>query len=224
MVPLEWVPKLFGKLNEVGLDNLITGHPSHGKLFSISKHKGGKELVHEENVVVLLEFHERVKTKLFGDPKGFLEVVTLVKMFKINNLLRANFVSEVGIELDANEFLLPSMKTEIIGVPRQFIHLPLPHIRKLGKRHALESWQAIKLGLFGPFFLSQLSQTSFLFQSIPSNCCSTLHFHIAIFGRVVVKSMLPRETFATTTCTATCESEGHKVAREESKTCSDEGR
>jgi hypothetical protein len=75
----------------------------------------------------------RVKTKLSGDPKGFLEVVTLPKMFKINNLLRANFVGEVGIELDANEFLLPSMKTEIIGVPWQLIHLSLPHIRKLGK-------------------------------------------------------------------------------------------
>jgi hypothetical protein len=133
-------------------------------------------------------------------------------------------VGEVGIELDANEFLLPSMKTEIIGVPWQIVHLPLPHIRKLGKRQALERWQAIKLGLFGPFFLSQLSQTSFLFQSIPSNCCSTLPFHIEIFGWVVVKGMLLRATFAMTTYTATCESEGHEVAREESKTCPYEGK
>jgi hypothetical protein len=88
MVPFEWVPKLFGKLNEVGLDNLITGHPCHGKLFSIAKYKSGKELMHEENGVVLLELHERVQAKLSGDPKGFLEVVTLLKMFKINNLLR----------------------------------------------------------------------------------------------------------------------------------------
>jgi hypothetical protein len=36
--------------------------------------------------------------------------------------------------------------------------------------------------------------------------------------------MLSRETFATTTCTATYESEGHKVAREESKTFPDEGK
>jgi hypothetical protein len=166
--------------------------------------------VHEENVVVLLELHERVKTKLSSDPKGFLEVVTLMKMFKINHLLRANFVGEVGIELGANEILLPSMKTVIICVPWQIKHLHVPHIRKLGKRHALESWQAIKLGLFGPLFLRQLSQMSFLFQSIPSNFCSTLPFHIAIFCRVIVKGMLPRETLATTTCTATCEENGTK--------------
>jgi hypothetical protein len=157
MVPSEWVPKLFGKLNEVGLDNLITGHPCHGKLFSITKHKSGKELRHEENVVVLLELHERVQAKLSGDPQGFLEVVTLLKMFKINNLLGANLVGELGIELGANELLLPSMKTEVIGVPWQVIHLPFPHISKLGKGQILERRQMIKLGLFGPFFLSQLS-------------------------------------------------------------------
>jgi hypothetical protein len=117
MVPFEWVPKLLGKLNEVGVDNLITGHPCHGKLFSIAKHKSGKELMHEDNVVVLLELHERVQAKLSGDPKCFLEVVTLPKMVKINNLLRANLVGELGIELGTNDFLLPSMKTEVIGVP-----------------------------------------------------------------------------------------------------------
>jgi hypothetical protein len=36
--------------------------------------------------------------------------------------------------------------------------------------------------------------------------------------------MPPRETFTTTTCTATCESEGHEVAREESKTCPEKGK
>jgi hypothetical protein len=36
--------------------------------------------------------------------------------------------------------------------------------------------------------------------------------------------MPTRETFTTTTCTATCESEGHEVAREESKTCPEEGK
>jgi hypothetical protein len=224
MVPFEWVPKLFGKLNEVGVDNLITGHPCHGKLFSIAKHKSGKELMHEENVVVLLELHERVQTKLSGDPKGFLEVVTLLKMFKINNLLGANLVGELGIELSANELLLPSMKTEVIGVFWQVIHLPLPHISKLRKGQILDRRQMIKLGLFGPFFLSQLSQTSFLPQSIPLNLSSTFSLHIAVLGRVVVKSMPPRETFTTTTCIATYESEGHEVAREESKTCPEEGK
>jgi hypothetical protein len=173
--------------------------------------------MHEENVVVLLELHERVQAKLSGDPKGFLEVVTLLKMFKINNLLRANLVGELGIELGANELLLPSMKTEIIGVPWQIIHLPLPHISKLGKGQVLERWRVIKLGLFGPFLLSQLSQTSFLPQSIPFSLSSTLLLHITVFDRVVLKSMPARETLATTTYTATCECEGHKVAREESK-------
>jgi hypothetical protein len=110
--------------------------------------------MHEDNVVVLLELHERVQAKLTGDPKGFLEVVTLPKMFKINNLLRANLLGELGIELGANELLLPSMKTKVIGVPWQVIHLPLPHISKLGKGQILERRQMIKLGLFGPFFLS----------------------------------------------------------------------
>jgi hypothetical protein len=223
MVPFEWVPKIFGKLNEVGVDNLITGHPCRGKLFSIAKHKSGRELMHEENVVVLLELHERVQAKLSGDPKGFLEVVTLPKMFKINNLLRANLVGELDIELGANELLLPSMKTEIIGVPWQIIHLPLPHISKLGKEQVLERWQVIKLVLFGPFLLCQLSQTSLLPQSIPFSLNSTLLLHITVFGGVVLKSMPPRETFAMTTCTATCEYEGQEVAREESKTCPDEG-
>jgi hypothetical protein len=215
MVPFEWVPKLFGKLNEVGVDNLITGHPCHGKLFSIAKHKSGKELMHKENVVVLLELH---------DPKGFLEVVTLPKMFKINNLLGAKLVGELGIELGANELLLPSMKIEVIGVPWHVIHLPLPHISKLRKGQILDRGQMNKLGLFGPFFLSQLSQTSFLPQSIPLNLSNTLALHISILGRVVVESMPPREMFTTTTCTATCESEGHEVAREESKTCLEEGK
>jgi hypothetical protein len=89
--------------------------------------------VYKENVVILLELHEWVKTKLLSDPKSFIEVITLVKMLKINYLLRANLVGEVGIELGANEFLLPSMKTVVIGVPWQPIHLPLPHISKLGK-------------------------------------------------------------------------------------------
>jgi hypothetical protein len=50
-----------------------------------------------------------------------------------------------------------------------------------------------------------------------------LLLHITVFGGVVLKSMPPRETFATTTCTATYEYEGQEVAREESKTCPDEG-
>jgi hypothetical protein len=58
--------------------------------------------MHEDNVVVLLELHERVQAKFSGDPKCFLEVVTLPKMVKINNLLRANLVGELGIELDKN--------------------------------------------------------------------------------------------------------------------------
>jgi hypothetical protein len=180
--------------------------------------------MHEENVVVLLELHERVQAKLFGDPKGFLEVLTLLKMFKINNLLGANLVGELGIELGANELLLPLMKNEIIGVPWQIIHLPLPHISKLGKGQILKRWQVIKLGLFGPFLLSHLSQTSFLPQCIPFSLSSTLLLHITIFGRVVLKSMLARDTLVMTTCTATCECEGQKVAGEESKTCPDERR
>jgi hypothetical protein len=58
--------------------------------------------MHEDNVVVLLELHERVQAKFFGYPKCFLEVVTLPKMVKINNLLRANLMGELGIELDTN--------------------------------------------------------------------------------------------------------------------------
>jgi hypothetical protein len=180
--------------------------------------------MHKENVVVLLELHDRVQTKLSGDPKGFLEVVTLPKMIKVHNLLGANLVSELGIELGANELLLPLMKAEVIGVPWQVIHLPLPHISKLRKRQILDRGQMIKPGLFGPFFLSQLSQPSFLPQSIPLNLSRTLSLHIAVLGRVVVKRMPPRETFTTTTCTATCESEGHEVAREESKTCPEKGK
>jgi hypothetical protein len=126
-------------------------------------------------------------------------------MVKINNLLGANLVSELGIELGANELLLSTMKTKVIGVSWQLIHLPLPHISKLGKSLVLERRQTIKLGLFGPFLLSNLSQTSFLPHHIPLSLSSTLLLHKTVLGRVVFKRMLARVPLAMTTSTAACE-------------------
>jgi hypothetical protein len=126
-------------------------------------------------------------------------------MVKINNLLGANLVSELGIELGANELLLSTIKTKVIGVSWQLIHLPLPHISKLGKSLVLERRQTIKLGLFGPFLLSNLSQTSFLPHHIPLSLSSTLLLHKTVLGRVVFERMLARVPLAMIASTAACE-------------------
>jgi hypothetical protein len=59
-------------------------------------------------------------------------------------------VNELGIELGANELLLPTMKTEVICVPRQFIHLSLPHINKLGKGQVMSMHVSVLVDSVGP--------------------------------------------------------------------------
>jgi hypothetical protein len=44
--------------------------------------------MHEANVVVLINLHERVKPKLLRDPKSLLKVSMLVEMLKVDGLLR----------------------------------------------------------------------------------------------------------------------------------------
>jgi hypothetical protein len=58
------IAKESGKVNEVGVTKLFSGHPSHGDLLTIPKHKSGKELMNQRDVVMLLNLHERMETKL----------------------------------------------------------------------------------------------------------------------------------------------------------------
>jgi hypothetical protein len=76
----ESIPKVTGKLPEARAANVIPKHPSHGNIFSFSKHHSGKELMNERNVVVLINLHERVKPKLLRDPKSLLKISMPVEM------------------------------------------------------------------------------------------------------------------------------------------------
>jgi hypothetical protein len=64
------------EINEVGVAKVFSGHPSHGDLLTIPKHKSIKELVDQSDVVILLNLHERwwrgvddVNDRPVGNPK-----------------------------------------------------------------------------------------------------------------------------------------------------------
>jgi hypothetical protein len=63
------IAKESDKVNKVGVTKLFSGHPSHGDLLTIPKHKCGKELLNQHDVVVPLNLHERMETKLACDFK-----------------------------------------------------------------------------------------------------------------------------------------------------------
>jgi hypothetical protein len=87
------IVKESGKVNKVGVTKLFSGHPSHGDLLTIPKHRHGKELLDQSDVVVLLNLHERMETKLASDPYGLPKISTMLcKMREVHNSLRANWV------------------------------------------------------------------------------------------------------------------------------------
>jgi hypothetical protein len=91
--------------------NVIPKHPSHGNIFSFSKHHSSKELLNKRNVVVLINLHEWVKPKLLGDPKSLLKIGMLVEMRKVNRLLRTHLeLGELRIDFLEDELLLLAVK------------------------------------------------------------------------------------------------------------------
>jgi hypothetical protein len=48
--------------------NGIPNHPSHGNVLVITKDHGGKELLHENEVEVFLDLHERMQIEFLRDP------------------------------------------------------------------------------------------------------------------------------------------------------------
>jgi hypothetical protein len=59
-----------GKLNEVGFIRLVLGHPCHRQFFFLAKHKSGIEVLHNIDIALVLNLHERVQPEMFIQPKG----------------------------------------------------------------------------------------------------------------------------------------------------------
>jgi hypothetical protein len=130
---MEPIAKESGEVNKVGVTKLLSGHPSHGDLLTIPKHKRGKELLDQSDVVVLLNLHERMETKLASDPYSLPKISTMLcKMREVHNCLRANRVFlERGIKLLHDQLLFLPIKAPVLRVASEFIHVALPHLHKL---------------------------------------------------------------------------------------------
>jgi hypothetical protein len=148
-------PKLItqesGKINEVGVAKFFSRHPSHGDLLTIPKHKSSKELLDQGDVVILLNLHERMESKLASNPNGLLKIsMMLLKVGKIHENLRANRpLLERSIEFLHDELLIPPIKIAIPRIARKLIKVVLPHLHKLLSRQISQGQEAIKLGFFG---------------------------------------------------------------------------
>jgi hypothetical protein len=143
------ITKESGKVHEVGVANIFSGHPSHGNLLSIPKHKSGKELMNQSDVVMLLNLHERMEAKLARDPHGLRKIGTVLgKMREIHDRLRANrILLECSIELLHDQLLFCPDKATVTRIARESIHVPLPHLNKLCRGQTIQGHKAIKLGL-----------------------------------------------------------------------------
>jgi hypothetical protein len=127
------IPKESSKVHEVGMTNLFSGHPSHGDLLTIPKYQGGKELMDQSDVVGLLNLHEWMEPKFASDPHSLSEICTVLgKMGEVHDRLRANrILLERSIELLHDQLLLFADKAMVTRVPRESVHVPLPHLNKL---------------------------------------------------------------------------------------------
>jgi hypothetical protein len=141
------------EINEVGVAKVFSGHPSHGDLLTVPKHESSKELLDQGDVVILLNLHERMESKLASDPHGFLKISTMLcEVRKIHDSLRANrILLERGIEFLHNKLLLLPIKTMIPRVVRKLIKVALPHIHIFLSRQSSQSQETIKLGLLSLF-------------------------------------------------------------------------
>jgi hypothetical protein len=61
---MKLITKESGEVHEVGVAKIFSGHPSHGDLLTIPKHKSGKEVMNQGDVLMLLNLHERMEAKL----------------------------------------------------------------------------------------------------------------------------------------------------------------
>jgi hypothetical protein len=74
-----------------------------------------------------------MEPKLASDPHSFSEVCTVLgKMREIHHHLRSNrILLERSIEFLHDQLLLFADKATVTGVPRESVHVPLPHLNKL---------------------------------------------------------------------------------------------
>jgi hypothetical protein len=130
---VELIPQESGKVNKVGVANIFTGHPSHGDLITITKNESSKELLHQSDVLVLLNLNEGMEPKLLCDPNGLNKVRTVpLKVIKVKYCPRANLpLLERGIKFLHDELLLPLIKVAISRFLREHIEDALPHLHKL---------------------------------------------------------------------------------------------
>jgi hypothetical protein len=148
---------------------LFSGHPSHGDLLTIPKHKSSKELLDQGDVVMLLNLHERMETKLASNPYGFPKISTMLcEVSKVHDSLRANRVLlERGIELLHDQLLFLPIKAPVSRIARKHTKVALPHLHILLSRQAFQSHKIIKLGLLGLLSTLLICQPCFEFLGIP---------------------------------------------------------
>jgi hypothetical protein len=187
------IPKMVGKLTKARAANIITKHPSHRDVFSISKHNHSKELVHKHDVVVLVDLHEGVNPKLLHDPKSFLKICMLLEMPKFNGLLGAHFVlGQFCIYFLENELLLFVVKGVLLGVLQHRKEIVLPHLSILSVGEIKHGDNSVKLGLLHPFCLCSLFLLGLHGLSITSLLGSHSPLHKSVLVLIILQHMIPR--------------------------------